>query len=157
MQTELEYTARFPEWLYEPFIWDTKEASVQIFSLTNRSWRAPVPQRVSLRLGFSLFQLGPEFFYRRLFLEDIIQYLNTSSGWGPRARSRSSRHILKSSNSPNHTGTINYNRKSENLHRYKLSGKVMDNKTHRLREGYYLSLPLDWDICNLPPPKKGRG
>ena len=32
MQTELEYTARFPESLYEPLIWDLGEASVQIFS-----------------------------------------------------------------------------------------------------------------------------
>ena len=33
MQTELKYTARFPESLYEPRIWDSEEASVQIFSL----------------------------------------------------------------------------------------------------------------------------
>ena len=39
MQNELEYTARFPELLYESLIWDSEEASVQIlFSLDEFRW-----------------------------------------------------------------------------------------------------------------------
>ena len=38
MQTELEYTAQFPESLYEPLIWDSEEALVQIFSLDESHW-----------------------------------------------------------------------------------------------------------------------
>ena len=38
MQTELEYTAILPESLYEPLIWDSEEASVQILNLNESRW-----------------------------------------------------------------------------------------------------------------------
>ena len=38
MHTELEYTAKFPESLDESLIWESEEASVQIFSIDESSW-----------------------------------------------------------------------------------------------------------------------
>ena len=72
MQIKLEYTARFPESLYEPLNGDSEEASVQIFSLDESHWDYPPCNLCSLKMHAALVQISNRFTSKQRFPATII-------------------------------------------------------------------------------------